>query len=243
MQAAREHTAENAASDDLPLLSTSERRTLTAIFRHPTEHNLEWSDMAALVEKMGAVDQKANGAFAFRSGHEHHFMHKPHTKDLPTAEIIELRHFLTRAGWSRDAPAQAAPTATAAAPCLLVAIDHHGARLYQIDISSADASEHVIKPYGPHHFLHHMRNKDQSRERGPKQAEDTTYYVRIAEVLAAGGAIILVGHGKGTSNAAHHLAAYLREHHRETYARVVATLTDPQLLALGAQALHAGDSP
>jgi len=247
MQTAHRDRAQSPAAGDLPLLSAAERKTLIAIFRHPTDHNLEWNDVVALVEDIGTVEQKANGAFGFSIGHDHHIMHKPHTKDLPTPEMIELRRFLTRAGWSPDAPAQAEANATAAGPCLLVAIDHHGARLYQIDISSAGTSEHVIKPYDPYHFLHHMRHKDQSRERGQKQAEDTSYYVRIAEALASSDCIILVGHGKGASNAAHHLAAYLREHHPQTYARVVAeltadlsTLTDPQLLALGAQALYAG---
>jgi len=245
MQHAYGHTEESARAGDMPLLSTSERRTLTAIFRHPTDHNLEWSDVVALVEKVGAVEQKANGAFGFSIGHDHHIMHRPHTKDLAAAAIIDLRHFLTHAGWSPDLPAQPVATHAATAPCLLVAIDHHGARLYQVDISSAETSEHVIKPYDPYHFVHHMRHKD-PRGPGERQAEDTSYYVRIAEALAAADCIILVGHGKGASNAAHHLAAYLHEHHPETYACVIAELTadlssitDPQLLALAAQALYA----
>jgi len=91
-----------------------------------------------------------------------------------------------------------------------------------------------------------MRHKNESREAGRKQAEDSSYYVRIAETLAASECIILVGHGTGASNAAHHLAAYLREHQRDIFARIAAeltadlsTLTDPQPLTLGAQALYA----
>jgi hypothetical protein len=211
-------------------------------------HNLEWSHVVALAEKIGTVEQKANGAFAFGIGDDHHIMHKPHTKDLAVAEIVALRHFLTRAGWSPGTPSESPSHPGNAAPSLLVAIDHHGARLYQIDIASTDASEHAIKPYDPHHFLHHMRHKDQSRESGQKQAEDPSFYVRIAEAAASAGRIVLIGHGKGASNAAHHLALYLREHHPAAYGRVVAeltadlsSLTDPQLLALGAQALAGGD--
>jgi hypothetical protein len=227
---------------DVTSLSTSERKTLHAIFSHPMRHNLEWSDAAALVESIGTVEQKANSAFELKIGAECQTLHKPHTKDLTSPDIIELRHFLTRAGWSPDMPSQASPQIEA--PSLLVAIDHHGARVYRIDVASAEVSEHVIAPYDPHHFLHHMRHKDQSRERGQKQAEDATFYARIAEAVATGGRIVLVGHGSGASNAAHHLAEYLRERHSETYARVVvemtadlSALTDPQLLALGRRAL------
>ncbi len=246
MQFTHGHTAAGLVAGDLPVLSTSERRTLDAIFRHPLPHNLEWSQVLALMERIGEVEQKANSAFGFKIGDERHIMHKPHSKDLPTSEIIDLRHFMTRAGWSPDMPAEALATPLSAGPCLLVAIDHHGAKLYHIDTASEDASEHVIRPYDPRHFLHHMRHKDQSRERGQKQAEDTSYYVRIAESLASAGRIVLVGHGKGASDAGHHLAEYLREHHRDIHARIAAevsadlsALTDAQLLSLGAQALKA----
>jgi hypothetical protein len=246
MQTMTEGIIQAPQAGDLASLSSNDRRTLEGIFRHPMQHNLEWSHVVSLVEKIGSVEPKANNAYAFKVGHERHIMHKPHTKDLTSPEIIDLRHFLTRTGWSPEqAPAaEAAPNVTA--PSLLVTIEHHEAKIYEIDASAKDAAEHVIKPYDPHHFLHHMRHKDQSRERGQKHAEDTSFYVRIAEAVAAAGRIVLVGHGKGASNAAHYLAEYLREHHRDIYARVVSelstdlsSLTDPQLLALGAHALNA----
>jgi hypothetical protein len=244
MPATTETTIEAPRAGGLASLSSAEHRTLDGIFRHPMPHNLEWSNVVSLVEKIGTVEPKANNAYAFKVGHERHIMHKPHTKDLTSPEIIDLRHFLTRSGWSPEKAAGTDAAASSAAPSLLLAIQHHEAKIYEIETSAADASEHVIKPYDPHHFLHHMRHKDQSRERGQKQAEDTSFYVRIAAALAPGGRIVLVGHGKGASNAAHHLAEYLREHHHDIYARVVveltadlSSLTDPQLLALGAQAL------
>lgn len=227
-------------------LSTSERRTLEAIFRHPLQHNLEWTHVVALVEKLGDIEQKANNIFAFRIGHERHVMHKPHTKDLASPEMLELRHFLARAGQSPEIAAQSPARPDPASPSLLVAVDHHGTKIYHIDLSPSDSAEHVIRPYDPHHFLHHMKHQDQSRERGQKPTEETSYYAQIAEPLATAGRIVVVGHGKGQSNAAHHLTEYLREHHRETYVRIVtqvsadlSSLTDPQLLALGAEALHA----
>jgi uncharacterized protein YqfB (UPF0267 family) len=101
-----------------------------------------------------------------------------------------------------------------------------------------------IRPYDPHHFLHHLAHKGRAEENGQRAPEDTTFYQRIAEAVAAGGKIIVVGHGHGKSNAAVRLTEYLRTHHRETYQRVVSELTadlssitQPQLLALAEQAL------
>jgi phosphoheptose isomerase len=102
----------------------------------------------------------------------------------------------------------------------------------------------VIRPYDPHHFLHHLSHKGQSRERGQRAPEEPAFYEQIAQALALGGKIILVGHGTGKRNAAHHLADFLRSHHRETYDRVVreivadlSSITTPQLLDLSRQAL------
>jgi hypothetical protein len=236
---------DGSQSLDLTSISASERRTLDAIFRHPLPHNLEWNDVIALFERLGQVEQKGSGSFAVTIGRERHVMHKPHTKDLASTELLELRHFLARAGWTPEMPSRRTDRPKPASASLLIAVDHHGARIYHIDVASAEASEHTIRPYDPYHVLHHMKHKDQSRERGQKPAEDTSYYTRIAEALATGGPIVVVGHGKGESNAAHHLTAYLREHHRETSARIaveisadLSSLTDNQLLALGAGALH-----
>jgi hypothetical protein len=126
----------------------------------------------------------------------------------------------------------------------MVVVDHHGARIYRIDVASADASKHEIKPYDPHHFLHHLTHKGESRVQGQRAPEDTDFYKSIAEALAAGGRIVVVGHGTGKSNAAEHLTEYLRTHHPETYQRVVREIdadlsaaTTAQLLELAEQAL------
>src|SRR5580704_8796689 len=84
-------------------LHGSHRRTFEALFRHPTAHNLEWNDVVTLFEKIGAVYRKPNDQFAFDVGGEHLVMHKPHTKDLTSSEVVDLRKLLERAGWSPDA--------------------------------------------------------------------------------------------------------------------------------------------
>jgi hypothetical protein len=233
-----------AALDRSPVTG-SHRRTLEAIFRHPAAHNLGWSDVVALIAKIGDVEEKSNNDFVFDVAGKRHVMRKPHTKDLTSSEVIELRHFVMESGFSPELPSQAPSHPDPAAPSLLIVVDHHGARIFHVDLTSEDPSEHVIRPYDPHHFLHHLAHKDQSRERGQRAPEAPEYYERVAEAAARGGKIVVAGHGAGKSNAAHHLTDYLRSHHRETYQRIVreivadlSHITDPQLLALAREALH-----
>lgn len=221
--------------------------TFEALFRHPMAHNLEWKDVVALMERIGAVHEKGHNKVDFELGGEHLVIPKPHTKDLPVAELVALRHLLQRAGWAPDAKPQARPSEPAA-PALMVVLDHHGARIYRIDAASADSSGREIRPYDPHHFLHHLTHRDQLRERGQRAPEEAAFYQQIAVALASAERIIVVGHGTGKSNAAEHLLEYLRAHHRETYQRVVreigidlSAITMPQLLALAEQAL--GSAP
>ena len=78
------------------------------------------------------------------------------------------------------------------------------------------------------------------------QRKSPAYYEKIAEAVALGGKIVVVGHGAGKSNAAHHLTEYLQTHHPETYRRIVreivadlSSITAPQLLELARGALRA----
>jgi len=214
--------SEGRSAGDRPTLSKTGRRTLEALFRHPIAHNLEWADVVALMRKIGSVEHKSNN------------------------EMMELRHFLARAGWAPGTAPERPDPSISPAPDLLVAVEHHQARLYRLDLRSADPSNHVIRPYDPHNFLHHLTHKDQSRERGQRAAEDPSFYERISGALAAAGRIVVVGHGKGHSNAARHLIEWLRSHHAETSQKVVGEVevdlsatTEAQLLDLGRRALSA----
>ena len=219
-------------------------RTLETLFRHPAAHNLEWMDVLSLIEQIGTAEEKSNNKFSIEVGGQHYQMHKPHTKDLTSTEIVDLRHFLQRAGWSPGASSQAPAHPEPQSPTLMVVVDHHGAKIYRIDSAPGDASKRQITPYDPHHFLHHLTHKDQSREQGQRAPEDAGFYQRIGDALAAGGRIVVVGHGTGKSNAAEHLSEYLRTHRSETYERIVLEIgadlsaaTAPQLLALAERAL------
>jgi hypothetical protein len=217
--------------------------TLEALFRHPTAHNLEWVSVIGLLQKIGRVSQKANAKFALELAGEHYLLHKPHTKDLTSSEVVDLRHFLQRAGWSPEGPRQSVAAPGVAPSILMVVVDHHGAKIYRIEPGPDEASPHQIRPYDPYHFLHHLARKEQLRAAGQRAPEDPGFYGRISDALAAGERILVVGHGKGKSNAAQHLVEYLRTHHRDTYQRVVreieadlSAITAPQLVNLAEQA-------
>ena len=160
---------------DRSTLSNSCRATLHAIYQHPLSHNLEWPDVIALFAKLGTVEHKSNNEFVFSIGGEHHLMRKAHGKNLPADDVVEFRHMLTRAGWSPETAKSMSgiisPSVPAGLPDVLVAVDHREARIYQLDVAAADQANHWIRPYDPHHFLHHLSHKDQSRERGQHEPE------------------------------------------------------------------------
>ncbi len=234
---------QEARSNGTAALHGAHLKTLEDLFRHPAAHNLEWMNVVTLIEKIGVVHRRTDNKFAFDVAGQHYVMHKPHAKELSSSEVADLRHFLQRAGWSAAGQSAAAVPAPAALS-LMVAVDHHGARIYRIDAAAGDSARLEIRPYDPHHFLHHLTHKDQSREQGQRAPEEPQFYQRIAEALASAGRIVVVGHGTGKSNAAQHLMEYLRTHHRETYGRVVreveadlSAVTTPQLVQLAEQAL------
>jgi hypothetical protein len=234
-------------------LSKASRKTLQLLFRHPIAHNLEWTHVVALFKTLRTVDQKSHNELLFGIDGEHHRIHKPHSKDITVDEILEFRRMLARVGWSPktsnetntgEKAFRTEPAFIPAPPDLLVVIDHHEARLYHLDVLSADTRAHVIRPYDPHHFRHHLTHKDLSRERGQRAPEDPSFYAGLAEALASARAIVVVGHGAGHSNAADRLVEFLRLHHPDIFRKAtrevvadLSSLTPPQLLGLGRRAL------
>ncbi len=225
-----------------PEISKHDRQTLDRVFAHPIAHNLEWKDILALFTRLGTIEHLPNHETSIRVGAAHQTLGRPHGKDLTTEDIMALRRFLDRAGWSTTHPIVAA-----GATDFLIAIDHHEARIYRMDLRPADPANHVITPHDPHHFLRHLTHKDQTRQRGERAAEDPSFYERVSQAVSAAvpdGRIVILGHGKGHSDAAHHLGDWLRLHHPEIFQHVacaaaadLSALTPPQCLALGRQAL------
>lgn len=226
--------------------SKRDLRTLEAIFRHPVARNLAWSDALHLIEGLGAVRQEPNGRLLFAINEHRDVFHQPHAKELTADEIAHLRKFLEAAGVRPGAieVIDEDQEPRAAMPDMVVAVDHHQTRLFTIEGRSESAR--TLRPYDPHHFLHHLSHRQERELRGQREGEESSYYADIAAALAPAGRIVVLGHGTGHSNAAAHLEEVLRAKHPETFRRIAAiravdlsATSEPQLLAL---ALHALDS-
>ena len=203
----------------------AEQRTLAAIFRHPLAHNLAWREVASLFAAIGSIDERHSGEFVLTAGDQTHVMKKPHHKDLTGDDVMELRHFLARAGWSPEAKPSLDPDAATAAPdpAFVVVIDHAGARIYALD-RSIDAVQGASAPE-PTHVTRHGEARAQDADRDETYPEDTHFFDAVAEAVKGDGEIVVIGHGAGQSNEADHLTAYLDRHHKPVAARIARQLT------------------
>jgi hypothetical protein len=227
------------ASIPPPLLSGSDRRTYEALFHHPSSNNLKWHDIVHLFEKLGTVTEKTNHEYVMTIGEAQHIMRRPHSKDLTSEEIRDLRHFVVD-----SVAVEEIQPAPASALDMLIVMDHQEARIFAADLPAHGAAAQDIHPYDPHNFLHHLSHKDQPRERGQRAHEDATFYDRIAQAVVSAQRIVIIGHGAGKSDAGHHLMGYLAAHHSEIAGKIVAELsadlshtTAPELLAIAREAL------
>ena len=201
-------------------MAAADRSTLDAIFHHPVPHNLSWMDTLRLLMHLGSAEEKADGKYSLTIKDKHIIFRKPHNKHLEAGEVSELRHYLASAGISPRHPHGDAPVAAAERIDVVVLIDHHGAKIYRVDLASNQRGDEV-RPYDPHHFLHHLHHRDELRERGQRPAEDLTFYDKIAEALRETDRIVVLSHGTGESNAAVILSERLKHHHPDVYARIV----------------------
>ncbi len=224
-------------------MAVDDRRTLDAIFHHPVPHNLGWMDVLRLLKHLGSADERADGKYSLTINGNHLVLHKPHGKHLDASQVADLRHYFGLSGISPDNPYGTPAAAKSSSVDIVVLIDHHGAKLYRIHLSSDQQAE-TVTPYDPHHFLHHLHHRDELREHGQRPAEDLTFYERIAEALRDVDRVVLLSHGTGSSNASDVLAEQLKKHHPGIYARIVrheevntSAMTEAQILAYGRQAL------
>ena len=221
-----------------PDLTVVERRVLDRIFQHPLSHNLSWREVIELFEAAGEVDHTHNGNLVLKLGTDHLTFEPEQDKDLSADDVMALRHFLSRAGWTPETtPDKSLPSADAA---MAVVIDHARARIYDLPL---DDARHA--PHETHHLHHFIDRIDHDADRQESWPVDTRYFDAVAAALTGDGRIVVVGHGKGQSNEADHLMAYLFKHHSAVHARVAREivadlphLTVPQLLALARHALQ-----
>jgi hypothetical protein len=227
-------------------MAVDDRRTLDAIFHHPAPHNLGWMDVLRLLKYLGSADERADGKYSLTISGNHLVLHKPHGKHLDASQVADLRHYFGLSGISPDNPYGTPAAAAPSSADIVVLIDHHGAKLYQIHLASGQQAE-TLTPYDPHHFLHHLHHRDEVSEQGQRPAEDLTFYDRVAAALRDADRIVLLSHGTGSSNASNVLIERLKKQHPNIYMKVVgqaevntSAMTQAEILAYGRKALATG---
>jgi hypothetical protein len=81
-------------------LSGRHRDTLTKLLGHPASGNIEWREVKALLESIGAASEERNGALRVTLGGETQVLPRPHGKDIDVQMVVDLRRMLTRAGFA-----------------------------------------------------------------------------------------------------------------------------------------------
>jgi len=103
---------------------------------------------------------------------------------------------------------------------VVAVIDFHEATIYPTDAAPGQRPERLVAadPHGHFHKVHHHAGNP----KGAYEDDGSAYWRDLTDALSAAGAILLLGHGKGKSNASHHWVAYVEKHHRDVAAKVVA---------------------
>ena len=88
-------------------LSNRNEHILRRIFQHPASHNLEWSDVIALINHLGTVEYMENGHVTFTvNGVSENFHPEKDKKDVSEVqEVLDIRRFLQGVGIGKDGPA------------------------------------------------------------------------------------------------------------------------------------------
>jgi len=81
-----------------PKLKSHHLVTAEKILNHPTSHNIEWHDAAALIVEIGSITEVANGRYTVTIGDETQIFDRPRGKDLDVQQIVDLRKMLTATG-------------------------------------------------------------------------------------------------------------------------------------------------
>jgi hypothetical protein len=83
-------------------LSPRHGDTVEQIFSHPSSGNIEWREVRALLESIGAAHEEHNGKFKVTLGGETEVLVAPQAKDIDQQMIVDLRRMLKRAGYAPD---------------------------------------------------------------------------------------------------------------------------------------------
>ena len=83
-------------------LNSRHRDTVEQVFSHPSSGNIEWREVRALLESIGAAHEEHNGKFKVTLGGETEVLVAPRGKDVDQQMIVDLRRMLKRAGYAPE---------------------------------------------------------------------------------------------------------------------------------------------
>ncbi|MCH9815730.1 MAG: hypothetical protein K0U64_04665 [Actinomycetia bacterium] len=225
-------------------LSHRHAATARAILAHPVSHNIHWRDVLALLRVVGEVTQKHDGKYLVKIGAESEVFERPRFKDIDTEQVVDLRRMLTNAGYgatTESADAVALDVALAQRRAV-VALDFRSARIFSVAQPSGSKPDTITAP-DPYHLDHHLYHR--------RDAEHTTFDIdkidtdaffdEVAEALRPAQEVLLLGHGKGKSNARHAFEAYLTKHHPDIENKIVASVRCDIDDLSNADVLHLGE--
>jgi len=90
---------------------------------------------------------------------------------------------------------------------VVVAIDFHESRIFQLDGGGVSRPEKIV-PLDPRGYHAHLHTKA-GTVRGWYDPDDVEVWRSLAEQLRGAAAVLLLGHGNGKANASHQFIAYV----------------------------------
>jgi hypothetical protein len=80
-------------------LSSHHRETLSLIFQHPINHNIDWRTVLSLLEAVASVEEQHSGRYLVTIGSETETFERPNGKDIDAQQVMDLRRMLASAGF------------------------------------------------------------------------------------------------------------------------------------------------
>jgi hypothetical protein len=219
-----DHDAQELIEDKAPLIAH------LAAGRLPRD--LKWADLLLELKHAAIVKELSGDELSVALGDSQEFFRIPAHGRVDMADAARLRR-LFRSFSAGDA-SESTPTVVRRA---LVVIDHHEAKIYRIGrVKAHDQSVSAERPYDPFGFHRHLVHRKESHYRGARVPEDTAYFRHIGDDLSFADEVVLIGHGKGTSNEAQLFHKYLNSHNSVLAQKVTAiedfdlsSLTEPEI--------------
>ena len=83
-------------------LSSHHRDTLSLIFQHPVNRNIEWRAVLSLLDAVASVEEHRAGRFLVTLGAETETFERLNDKDTDPQQVVDLRRMLQNAGYGPE---------------------------------------------------------------------------------------------------------------------------------------------